>query len=56
MNLSISGGAEVLHDQHTGSNVLSYLDGDVHSLLADMARSDLSCQAHEGQYLLSYGG
>lgn len=35
--MGVPGGAQELHDEHPGADVLSHLDGDVHPVLADMA-------------------
>lgn len=49
------GGTQVLHDQYPGTDVLTHLDGDVHTLLEDLARGDLPREENASQHLLSNG-
>lgn len=50
----ISGGSKEVHDEHPGTHVLPHLGGDVHPVLADMARGGLPRQAHASQHLLPH--
>lgn len=54
--LWIPGSAQEIHDEYTGADVLLDLDGDVHPVLADMARGHLPRAPHEGQHLLPNRG
>lgn len=48
------GSAKILHDKYPSAYVLPDLDGNVHSILANMAGGHLPRQTFEGQHLLSY--